>query len=257
MLSPRDAYRAWLDSGGPYILQHHPGETKHARLRHSLLQQISALRLKPGDALPSESRLCQLYGVSRSVVRQALIDLETTGVINRHHGKGSFVAEQSSASTSPYTLRGLYTDVSNSSAKIFSDVLTQKQISATAEVAKALRLEPGARVYYLERLRRGDGQPWSWIHDYLPVEFGSFFVDRDMRNESLHTVLAENGVLGLGAHRSVEVSPATQEQQHILGVSDFPVVMVLKSVTFDPANQPISYFTAYHRGDRSRFEFTI
>jgi len=253
----RRATRAWLESGRTFSLAGQPGSTKHEQLRHSLLEQIGVLRLTPGDALPSESGLCELYGVSRAVVRQALVELENAGVIYRVQGKGSFVAAWESPESDPYTLRGLYADAHGSKAAITSDVLTQKYVRADPDTAAALQVSPGERVYYLERLRRVEGEPWSWIHSYLPARYGPVFEGRDMRRESLHSVLAENGILVLGARRSVEVAPATEEQEQTLELGDFPVVLVLTSVSFDPQRRPVEYFIAYHRGNRSRFEFTL
>ncbi len=257
MKSSRLATRMWLELEEDFTQHIKPGSPKHEQLRNSLIEQIARLRLAPGDALPSESGLCELYGVSRAVVRQVLVDLEGAGIIRRIQGKGSFIAEQDSGGKGPFTLRGLYADAAGSDAVISSDVLSQKFVQADEDVAAALQCAPGDRVFYLERVRRVDDEPWSWIHSYLPAEYGEFFSGRDMRSESLHSVLTENGVIALGARRSVEVAPATDEQELLLGLGDFPVVMVLTSVNFDANGRPIEFFTAYHRGNRSRFEFTL
>lgn len=44
-----------------------------------------------GDLLPSENELCQLYGMTRPTVRQALGTLANAGFITKHQGKGSIV----------------------------------------------------------------------------------------------------------------------------------------------------------------------
>ncbi|MFB9195245.1 winged helix-turn-helix domain-containing protein [Actinomadura verrucosospora] len=60
-----------------------------AKLRH----QIETGRLQPGEALPSETRLAQRHGVSRSTAREALITLETAGLVSCLHGKGRYVRQ--------------------------------------------------------------------------------------------------------------------------------------------------------------------
>ncbi len=58
--------------------------------------------LKVGQALPSERRLCEKLGASRSALREGLRVLRGLGIIETHHGRGSFVARLSSArDTSP------------------------------------------------------------------------------------------------------------------------------------------------------------
>ena len=48
--------------------------------------------LKEGAKLPSERRLCEKLGASRSALREGLRVLRGLGIIETHHGQGSFVA---------------------------------------------------------------------------------------------------------------------------------------------------------------------
>jgi DNA-binding FadR family transcriptional regulator len=49
----------------------------------------------PGDRIPSERRLIEILGISRTAMRRALDHLERSGVIWRHVGKGTFVSHGS------------------------------------------------------------------------------------------------------------------------------------------------------------------
>lgn len=72
------------------------------RVSSAIVDQIKGLiragRLSPGDRLPSERELCELFGVSRVTVREALRMLETNGLITIKVGArgGAVVAEPSS-----------------------------------------------------------------------------------------------------------------------------------------------------------------
>jgi DNA-binding FadR family transcriptional regulator len=50
--------------------------------------------LRPGDKLPTESEIMQAFGVSRTVVREALSKLQAAGLVETHHGIGTFVLQQ-------------------------------------------------------------------------------------------------------------------------------------------------------------------
>ena len=52
---------------------------------------IEAGKLRPGDALPSESALAERHGVSRGTARHALAELEGAGLVEAVHGKGRYV----------------------------------------------------------------------------------------------------------------------------------------------------------------------
>ncbi len=53
--------------------------------------------IRPGDRLPSEPELAELYGVSRGSIRQAMKSLEMLGVISIRPGDGSYVNDSISA----------------------------------------------------------------------------------------------------------------------------------------------------------------
>ena len=66
-------------------------------LAHGLVDDLSAKirsqQLRTGDKLPTESAIMQAYGVSRTVVREALSRLQAAGLVETHHGVGTFVRE--------------------------------------------------------------------------------------------------------------------------------------------------------------------
>jgi DNA-binding FadR family transcriptional regulator len=65
-------------------------------IARSLEQSIEVGRYKPGGRLPSERELSDQFGVSRPVVREAIIVLELRGLVVRRHGAGVYVAAKSS-----------------------------------------------------------------------------------------------------------------------------------------------------------------
>jgi GntR family transcriptional regulator len=63
----------------------------YAQIREALREQIDSRSLPPGAPLPTEDELQASFGVSRSVVRQALGQLAEMGLIVRQRGRGSVV----------------------------------------------------------------------------------------------------------------------------------------------------------------------
>ncbi|HEY9243468.1 MAG TPA: FCD domain-containing protein [Streptosporangiaceae bacterium] len=72
----------WMGSNEPLFL----------RVAEQVENYVQGNGLVPGDRLPGERELCELLGVSRASVREALRALETRGVVRVRHGKGVFVA---------------------------------------------------------------------------------------------------------------------------------------------------------------------
>lgn len=62
-----------------------------------LIELITEGKLLPGEKLPSERRLTDLFGVGRSSLREALNTLETMGFIEIKKRKGNYVKNMDSA----------------------------------------------------------------------------------------------------------------------------------------------------------------
>ncbi|MCK1783738.1 MULTISPECIES: FadR/GntR family transcriptional regulator [Pseudomonas] len=60
----------------------------------TLTQRILLGQMAPGEKLPSESAIVGEYGVSRTVVREALSKLQAAGLVETRHGVGTFVLER-------------------------------------------------------------------------------------------------------------------------------------------------------------------
>ncbi|UYO94425.1 FadR/GntR family transcriptional regulator [Pollutimonas sp. M17] len=73
-----------------------------AQLAKDLSDRIARGDLKPGDKLPSEHDMVASYGVSRTVVREAVSSLKSAGLASARQGVGVFVLDASS--TAPFRI---------------------------------------------------------------------------------------------------------------------------------------------------------
>lgn len=69
--------------------------TRRPTTADKIKDYILANGLRPGDPLPTEAELCELLGVSRSNVREAVRTLTTLNIVSVRHGHGTFVGEMS------------------------------------------------------------------------------------------------------------------------------------------------------------------
>ena len=227
------------------------------QLKRRIIDDIASQGLHPGDLLPGEHRLCEKFHVSRTVVRQALSQLETQGVIERVKGKGTFVAHQKVPESLVHTLTGLYEEVAARGGHVRSEVRRQEVIRADDDVADSLGVAPQSLVVVIERLRYVDDEPWSWTTTYLPHDIGLLVLHDDLRDKSLYALLETHGIRAVRGVRSAEAASANRAQGALLKVGSGQALLVLRSISYDEDAEPMEYFVAYHRGDRSRFEFQL
>lgn len=73
--------------------EHMPARAKShpQRIVDSVTERIQGGALKPGDRVPSEPELMREFGVSRTVVREAMSRLQASGLVETRQGVGTFV----------------------------------------------------------------------------------------------------------------------------------------------------------------------
>ncbi|MCP2163867.1 GntR family transcriptional regulator [Goodfellowiella coeruleoviolacea] len=226
---------------------------------YAQLKQLLIARLEhewaAGTRLPGEVALCERYGVSRTVVRQALDELEAEGRIVRRKGQGTFAAVRKVDESLFQSLTGLYEDVTARGGTLRSVVRQQELVPAPAEVAAELDLAEGAPVLCLERLRYANGEPWVLARTYLPPDVAPGLLTENLGEQSLYGLLEDKyGVELDHGRRLVEAVPASPAIADALGLRPRDPVLLLRSTAWNTEGRPVEHFIAYHRGDRSRFQ---
>ncbi|WP_288393334.1 FadR/GntR family transcriptional regulator [uncultured Herbaspirillum sp.] len=116
------------------MFQKIPAQALSDTVARQLLENIDAGAFPRGSKLPTEAVLAQQFGVSRTVVREAIARLKHEGVVEPRQGSGVFVTEQ--AGIKP--LRIDYTEVSSPQA-VLQIVELRRAIEAEVAAQAAKR----------------------------------------------------------------------------------------------------------------------
>lgn len=73
--------------------QIHRNDHLPGRIAVEIAREINDGKLAPGDKLPTEHVLSKTFGVSRSVIREAIAQLRNEGVVETRQGVGAFVTD--------------------------------------------------------------------------------------------------------------------------------------------------------------------
>ncbi|MFJ6001690.1 GntR family transcriptional regulator [Arthrobacter sp. NPDC092385] len=241
-----DAPGRLLDTGS--------SEPLHLQLRGHLRAQILNHSLPPGTSLPSEAQLQVRYGVSRSVVRQALGALADEGLIERGRGRGSTVAPRQEHHRLVHRTSGLSAQLGSAGANVGTEVL-----SLTLQDADASTAVLGTpQVLALERLRTADGEPIAVIHTWLPVPVFADLTAESLRDASLHAVLGEQfGVQITSGKRQIRAVPGDQDLLRLLKLEASSPVLLLEGTSFDQDGRPVEVFSTWHHPDHVVFDIDI
>jgi GntR family transcriptional regulator len=236
------------DSPIPYYIQ----------VKKALQEHIDHVDRRPGDQLPGEPELCRMFDVSRTVIRQALRELEYEGLIVREKGKGTFIAEPKIGESLVQQLTGFYQDMVQRGHTPVTQVLKQQVVPASPRVATRLRIEADTPVIVIDRLRFVQDEPIVLVTTYLPYALCPEILHADLSTQSLYVLLEEQCALVIAhGHRTLEAVPANEYEADLLQIEKCSPLMKLDSVSYLDDGTPIEYYHALHRGDRARFEVEL
>jgi GntR family transcriptional regulator len=230
----------------------------YAQLISLLKGQISQKIWKAGDQIPGEPELCKIYGISRTVVRQALNELEQEGMIVRRKGKGTFVAMPKISESLAQKLTGFYHDMVARGFNPVTEVLRQKVVEANEKVAGLLEIPVGSQIVDIKRLRSVNDVPVQLVTSYIPYQLCPKLAEVDLTNRSLYGFLEQEcGLFIARGRRYIEAVAASEADARLLQVERGAPMVKLESVSYLENGTPIEYYHAIHRGDRSRFEIEL
>ncbi len=230
----------------------------YVQMKELLVADLEGGRLKPGDRLPGEHDLCDRFGVSRTVVRQALGELEAEGRLRRHRGRGTFVASPKVAEAMIESFSGLAEDVAARGGTLRNEVRRLEVADPPHSVAGELELADGDPVIVLERLRIVDGRPWSLVTTFMPEARFPGLVEEDFVHASLYALIeGRYGVPIAHGRRTIEAIAADVATAAALGIRPGDPLLLLTSTAYDDEGTPIEHFVARHRADATSFEVRV
>lgn len=151
------------------ILEVSKGTTLASQISTELRTMIATEGLKPGDKLPSEARIAVLYGVSRTVVREAIAALRADGLVEPRRGAGVFVIESNPATARPF--QGVdYARISS----IVELIELRTAVEAEAAALAAVRRSPAQE----EEIIECHHQVYRCIEQGLPTVDADFALHR-------------------------------------------------------------------------------
>jgi len=206
--------------------------------------------------LPSENELSEKYGLSRATVRHALDELEHGGWIYRQKGVGSF-APVRRFEQDLTQLVSTTEDMRQRGWPLQTRVVSLQQLPATAHVAGALDLTPGAPSYELRRLRLVDDVPLSLQTAYLPAALCPKLEENDL-TASLYRLLESRYGLRLWSGReTLRARGALEHEARLLDIAEGTPVMHAERITYAVNGSAVEYLEAVWRGDRYDFKVTL
>lgn len=220
----------------------------------ALHKLILSGEIQPGAKLPSERDLQNELGISRTTLRMVLDELQRTGLIYSHPGKGHYVSKAVLDQQLSH-LSGFTHDMLQKGLEPSARILEQGVENASPSLASQLQIAVGATVFRLKRLRLAGGKPVSIQEAHIILSLCPDIVTVNFQQASLYDFLSAHGLHPASAHQIMTAELATPEEARWLNLSYPASVMRMNRTTFLSSGKPIEYVQSVYSG--RDFYFTL
>jgi GntR family transcriptional regulator len=225
----------------------------HEIVSDALRSRITEHHLAPGELLPAENGLALQFGVSRSVIRQALSTLRHEGYISTVPGRGAVVTRPTWHRNAQVTA-GLSSQMRAMGARVSTQVLAYR-IERPGPQTAGLGWR---RTLHLERLRLLDDAPVAFIGTWLPDWIAAKVPREALVDESLHEQLrARAGITVHAGPREVRAVAVEGDMAASLHVPAGSPVLLLTGQSLDQHGRTVEAFSTWHRSDRIALDIGI
>lgn len=229
---------------------------KYEQIALDIQGKINAGLFKANDQLPLEKEMCIEYDVSRITIKKAMDQLVMNGLIVKRRGSGSFVKDVDDKEVTDLSTSHQFLGFSKScmGKEILSEIIEFQIINPTEEIANKLKMEADGFVYYINRVRYADNEPYVVEYTYMPIDIIPG-IKREILQDSIYNYIEDQLHLNIkSAHRIIRaILPSKQEAKYLKVGENFPLLQV-EQIAFLDNGQPFEYSKSSHRSDKFEFK---
>ena len=211
------------------------------RAIEGILWYIRSHSLSGGDRLPSERTLSSELGVSRTALRSAISQLESSFVLESRQGSGTYVRARKPTFVLEETCS--FSEAAYRAGRRPSSRLVSSEVRA-ADDRCARKMGPRApkTVLELRRVRLVDETPVSIETALVNCELFPDLIDVDFESESLYAYLARvHGVSPAHGSDRISITRVRDDEASLLGVETGAAAFFQETISYDDAGELIEY----------------
>ncbi|MBU6378149.1 MAG: GntR family transcriptional regulator [Gammaproteobacteria bacterium] len=212
---------------------------------------------RPGDRIPTEPQLCEMFDVSRITVRKAIDNLCREGWLVRQQGRGTFVQLSASRAAAAVDLDQVRKQVAGLAAATEVSALNVAEVMPDDETRAALALAEGELVQRASHVRALHGAPLGLITTFVPVDIAKKVEVAEMARQPMFELLRMAGIPLARADQYIGATLAGVEAARALEVEVGAPLLRLTRTVFDLNDRPVERVVALYRADAYQYHMHL
>ncbi len=227
----------------------------YVQIKMIIRDKILAREYAPGDSLPSEAQLQEMFHVSRITARQAIAQLESEGLVERARGKGTRVVYPKKIEEQLVGIKSFTNEMLERGIKPSTRYAHMSLVEADAHLSEIFGCAKKDPLYRLDRVRCADGEPIVYFISYfskdrdLPLDDACYY-------DSMYALLDELKINKPVKTREIfKAVTANREVSEKLDIKPGDPLLIRERVSYDHEQKVLEYTVSYYLGER--YSYTL
>jgi GntR family transcriptional regulator len=217
------------------------------QLKNRIQDAIEAQTLLPQSRMPSEQALCEIFDVSKPVVRAALSALAADGHVIKIPRKGMFVASARRDVDFMTSNLGVFGDLTAKGHMVTTKTFEFYRDAPNDVEQRVFGLPAEGSVIRITRVYYSDGKPLTLTHISLPGHKVPGMEKLDIDNRSVfQTIKEEYGLSVQRAERWFTAAMPDAEATARMGVASNTPLISIESIAYDYEGAALEYYRAFY-----------
>lgn len=236
------------------LLRAAPGKL-YVQVADLMRSRIQSGEWSTGTQIPALDMLGEEFDVALVTVRQAVVLLETEGLLTRVHGRGTFVTERSQQKPIWLRMESNWTALVEKWQGTRPRILKMADdVSAPLEAADGT---PARSYHYMRRVHVTESLPYTIVDIYLDGELYARAPKRFDTQRVMPVLESLPGVLIKSARETLSISLAGVETARLLKVQINSPVGIVRRMALDQRGVVVFFAEVIYRGDVVKIERTL
>lgn len=217
----------------------------HVQLKDLIKTEI--VEGKYTEKIPSERELMERFSISRSTVRESVNHLVREGVLQKIHGKGTFLTTKKALHDWLNTLNSFTETVRQMGMKPGAKLLTAELVDGFDEGTAILG---ESKLYTIARLRTANNLPIAIERHYYTKSLGEQLTKFDLDEATIYDLIEkELNIVIVEAEQTIRCCPISAEDANFLNIEAGINVLCVERVLLGIDGQVIEYYISLFHPD--------
>jgi GntR family transcriptional regulator len=240
----------------------------YQKIADDLRSKIESRELSPGDQIPTEGDLQNIYNASRNTIRDAIKRLVSLGIVQTRPGQGTFVLGAIDPFVTTLSAPAGSGFGGGDGATYLSQVGEQHRKPFVGEpkvevqvpprqVALRLRIGPDSQVVSRHQERYIDETPWSLQTTFYPMELAlkadRLLMPGYIEGGAMNYLEEVEGLTQVGYRDWITARTPDISEQDFFGLVPHATVFEIFRTAFDDAGKPLRVTVTVFPADRNQF----